>query len=179
MQARFETEEYVKSHIHKTINRVLLYFTPTAEVARPRVDHVYDRLPGIKKTFLFMPIREGVTLMRRFSCWCDACMHSWAPGEGTMNTNYVCPDCDSVDLPWNEASIERTDAAGISNARQRALLKARSLTEQLKTHFSKSDQPVWVAVQNRGEYDEDQYTGPACSSSGAVGPSQLSIPLIL
>lgn len=73
-----------------------------------------------------------------------------------MDTNYVCKDCESTDLRWREASIERTDAAGISNARQRALQKARALSKQLQAHFSRSNEPVWVAVQNRGEYDDDQ-----------------------
>lgn len=155
-QARFQTEEYTATHLNKTINKVVVEYTPTAEIVRPRPDYTYDRMPGIKKTFLFMPIREGVTLMRRFACWCGPCMRAWAPGEGSMDTNYLCSGCESPALVWKETSIARTDAAGISNARQRALNKARDLTKQLQSHFQKSNQPIWVAVQNRGEVDEDQ-----------------------
>lgn len=79
----------------------------------------------------------GVTLMRRFSCWCNACMRSWAPGEGTMDSNYICADCESSELPWVETSIARTDAVGISNAKHRALQRARELTKQLQNHFFK------------------------------------------
>ena len=111
----------------------------------------------MKKAFLFMPLREGVTLLRKYACWCASCMHSWAPGEGTMDTNFVCKGCkSSKELPWEERSIGRTDAAGVSNAKQRSLNKARELTKQLRAHFDKSSQPVWVAVQNRGEDDPDQ-----------------------
>lgn len=156
-QARFQTEEYVATHLNKTINEVLVDFVPTRDILRPHPEHAYDSLPGIKKTFLFMPVREGVVLMRKFACWCTWCMHSWAPGEGTMDTNYVCNDCESPQLQWEEASIARTDAAGISNARQRSLNKARALTQQLRDHFQKSNRPLWVAVQNRGiEDDVDQ-----------------------
>ena len=91
--------------------------TETNEIERPRVDHTYDRMPGIKKTFLFMPIREGVTIMRALACWCSPCMQAWAPGEGTMDSNYVCHECESPQLPWKEMAIGRTDAAGISNKR--------------------------------------------------------------
>lgn len=135
---------------------MVVEYTPTAEIVRPRPDYTYDRMPGIKKTFLFMPVRHGVTLMRRYSCWCNACMRSWAPGEGTMDSNYMCADCESSELSWVETSIARTDAAGISNEKQRALQRARELTKQLQNHFSRSNQPLWVAVQNRGEVDEDQ-----------------------
>ena len=35
--------------------------------------------------------------------------------------------------------------------------KARELTKQLKAHSGRSSEPVWVAVQNRGEDELDQY----------------------
>mmetsp|Transcript_3312 Transcript_3312/g.8239 ORF Transcript_3312/g.8239 Transcript_3312/m.8239 type:complete len:726 (+) Transcript_3312:2193-4370(+) len=157
LQARFETADYLATHLDKTINEVVVKFTPSQEIIRQLPDYTYDTLPGIKKTFQFMPVREDVTLMRSFACWCTKCMLSWAPGEGSMNSNYQCEDCESPSLNWKEASIGRADAAGISNARQRSLNKARSLTKQLQAHFQKSTKPLWVAVQNRGEHDEDQY----------------------
>ena len=147
----------MSSHLGKTINEVIVQYTSTGEIHRPKPDYTYDSMPGMKKTFLFMPVRTGVTLQRDYACWCTACMHSWAPGEGTMNANYVCAERVSPQLVWRETQIERTDAAGISNARQRSLNKARDLTKQLQAHFERSNAPVWVAVQNRGEDDPDQY----------------------
>ena len=84
-------------------------------------------------------------------------MHAWAPGEGSMTVNHVCKDCVSPQLDWKETSIGRTDAAGVSNARKRSQVKARELTKQLQSHFARSNQPVWVAVQNRGEDNSDQF----------------------
>ena len=136
---------------------MVAHYTGTNEIIRPQPGYTYDSMPGMKKTFLFMPVREGVTLIRRYACWCIPCMQSWAPGEGTMDTNGVCHTCESSEqLPWEERSIGRTDAAGVSNARKRSLNKARELTKQLRTHFEKSNLPIWVAVQNRGEADLDQ-----------------------
>lgn len=156
MQARFQTEEYRTSHLHKTINEVIVNYTATDEIIRPRPDYTYDTMPGMKKTYLFMPIREGVVLQRDFACWCYSCLRAWSPGEGSMDSNYVCKGCVSLHLPWRETAINRTDSAGISNARQRSLNKARELTKQLQAHFARSNQAVWVAVQNRGELDADQ-----------------------
>lgn len=164
LQARFQTDEYLSTHLNKTINEVVVTYTNNAEINRPRVDHTYDNMPGMKRTFLFMPIREGVTLMRRYSCWCKSCMRAWAPGEGTMDTNYRCQDCESTELRWEEKPIGRTDATGISNARQRSLAKARELTRQLRAHFEKTNQPLWVAVQNRGEDDADQCVPGLCTT---------------
>ena len=112
---------------------------------------------GMKQTFLFMPIREEVTLQRKYACWCPACLQAWAPGEGSMDTLYRCKDCVSTNLIWKETAIGRTDAAGISNQRKRSQNKARELTKQLQSHFARSNQPVWVAVQNRGEDNSDQF----------------------
>ena len=73
-----------------------------------------------------------------------------------MDSNYICRGCVSPDLKWQETTIERTDAAGISNSRARSQNKARDLMKQLQAHFSRSNDPIWVAVQNRGEDDPDQ-----------------------
>lgn len=156
-QLRFQTDEYISTHLHKTINEVVVEYTPNEKIERPRVDHTYDTMLGMKKTYLFMPIREGVTLMRPYACWCKPCMQAWAPGEGSMNSNYVCKDCVSPQLEWKETAIGRTDAAGVSNKKQRSLAKARELARQLQAHFTKSNTPLWVAVQNRGENDPDEY----------------------
>ena len=45
----------------------------------------------------------------------------------------------------------------MANARTRTRTHARSLRDQLISHFKKGNKPVWVAVQNRGENDPDQY----------------------
>ena len=44
-----------------------------------------------------------------------------------MDSNCVCEECTSPDLKWQETSIERTDAAGVSNSKQQSLNKAREL----------------------------------------------------
>ena len=142
------TDEYVASHLNKTINEVVVHFTDTSEIKRPA--HDYDKMPGMKKKFLFMPVREGVVLQRSFGCWCKACMHASAPGEGSMDSNYVYVECESG-LPWKETSIERTDAAGVANRKQRTLNHARDLAQQLQCKLKQSNSPIWVAVENRGK----------------------------
>ena len=73
-----------------------------------------------------------------------------------MDSMFRCMDCKS-DLPWKETAVDRCDPAGIANGRKAALTYARGLTYQLERKFAQSNQPVWVAVQNRGEDDPDQY----------------------
>ena len=123
-QARFDNDAFIEEHLSKTINQVVVLYTPTADVVRPKPDHEYGSLHGIKKTFLFMAVREGVILQRSFACWCWACMHASAPGQGTMDTDYCCSGCVSS-LAWQETAVERTDARGIANERQRTRNKAR------------------------------------------------------
>jgi hypothetical protein len=187
VKARFNTDEYVQSHLKKTINEVVVLYTPTAEIVRP-VAQAFDAIPGMKKIFLWMPVREGVTLQRPWACWCSACMKASAPGEGTMDSNYRCVGCASADAEgchWKETSIQRADEAGVANAKARTRQVAHSLRDRLKAHFALSDKPVWVAVQNRGEDDPDQYwiglvirlgepfksAGSIPGTGGVLGPS--------
>ena len=159
------TEVYISTHLSKVINEVIVVYSATAQIVRPQPDYTYDSMPGMKKTFLFQPVWEGVTLMRAYSCWCDACMRAWAPGEGSMDSNYVCNGCESAQLTWQERFIGRADAAGISNSRQRSQNKARSLAQQLQAHFEKTNRPLWVVVQNRGEDDLDQCASCPCPTT--------------
>lgn len=73
-----------------------------------------------------------------------------------MDSSYKVVGCTSG-LKWKETAIAREDAAGVATARTRTRVHARSLCDQLVGHFSKSNVPIWVAVQNRGEDDPDQY----------------------
>ena len=61
VKARFMTDDYLQMHLNKTINEVIVLYTPTAEISRP-VGHDFESMPGMKKTFLFMPIVKGIIL---------------------------------------------------------------------------------------------------------------------
>jgi hypothetical protein len=89
-----------------------------------------------------------------------------------MDSSYNVAGCSSG-LQWRETTIAREDAARVANARTRTRTHARSLRDQLITHFEKTNTPVWVAVQNRGEDDPDQYwigraTGISIHKSGGT-----------
>ena len=109
-----------------------MIYTPTAEIARP-IGKEFEAMPGMKKTFLFMPVREGVILQRPWACWCVSCMQASAPGEGTMDSNYRCIGCSSEGLSWKETSVQRSDAAGVANAKARTRQVARYATSSLRT----------------------------------------------
>ena len=74
-----------------------------------------------------------------------------------MDCSYRCEACSSEGLSWRETDVSREDAAGVANERTRTRNKAKELRDQLVKHFKQTNQPVWVAVQNRGEDDPDQY----------------------
>lgn len=154
LKARFDNDEYIQKHLNATINQIVITYTDTREIQRVTTNK-YTRMPGMKKTFLFMAVRDEVVLQRPFACWCPPCMKVCAPGDG-MDSNYKVMGCTSG-LQWKETVIAREDAAGVANARSRTRTHARSLRDQLLGHFMHSNTPVWVAVQNRGEDDLDQY----------------------
>ena len=112
-------------------------------------------MAGMKKSYLYMALGEGIVGMRTFACWCSGCMNAIGRGEGSLDSNLQCATCISPHLPWQERSCTRTDAAGVANARLRAQTHARKLASQLERSLKKNSR-VLVAVQNRGENDEDQ-----------------------
>ena len=78
VKRRLNTNEYVQSHLKATINEVVVTYTATHDIQaqRPMPDHEYTSMPGIKKTFVFMPVRDSVVLERKFACWCSSCMQA-------------------------------------------------------------------------------------------------------
>ena len=114
-------------------------------------------MAGMKKSYLFMALEAGVVALRVFACWCPACMHAIRRGEGSLDSSLRCTGCVSPHLTWQERSCARTDAARVANARMKAQTHARKLAKQLETALSRPNARVRVAVQNRGEDDEDQY----------------------
>lgn len=162
LTARFATPEWMQAHTEKTINEIVVTYADSTEIqaTRPSVEPKYARLVGMKQTFMYMGLRLGVVGQRAFSCWCPACMKASSPGQGTMDTSLRCFGCSSPHLPWVEKTVDREDAAGIANARTATRAHARSLASRLKTALSRQGpnaEGIWVAVQNRGEDDEDQY----------------------
>lgn len=127
-----DTEAYVDSHMKATINEVVVMYTATTKIHRPKPEHTYESITGIQKTFMFMPIRESVVLERPYACWCWPCMHAYGPREGSMDSAHRCLDCESIIICWKETSVARADAAGIANAKARTLQQARQLAAQLE-----------------------------------------------
>lgn len=116
LTALYHTADFEEAHLYSTINKVVVIYTPTEEIKRPP-GFKYTSMPGMKKTHLFMAVRDGVILQRQFSCWCMACMRASAPGEGTMDSNYRCIQCETQSLTWRETVVEREDAPGIQERR--------------------------------------------------------------
>ena len=109
---------------------------------------------GMKKSYLYIALGEGVVGMRTFACWCHGCMHAIGRGEGSLDSSLKCAACVSSHFQWQERSCARTDANGVANARARAQTHARKLAVQLVERLKSTSR---VAVQNRGVDDEDQY----------------------
>ena len=82
-------------------------------------------------------------------------MQAISRGEGSLNSSLKCAACVSPHFPWEERSCARTDANGVANARARAQGRAHVLAVQLELALASASR-VLVAVQNRGEDDEDQ-----------------------
>ena len=59
-------------------------------------------------------------------------------------------ECPVIPNFLEQEVLTRADVKGIH-------ILGSDLRDRLKAHFALSEKPVWVAVQNRGEDDPDQY----------------------
>ena len=116
----------------------------------------YASMAGMKKSYLYMALDAGVVAMRVFACWCPAWMQAIRRGEGSLDSSLCCTGCVSPHFTWDERSVARTDAAGLANSRKNAQTHARQLAGQLQRAL-RTNARILVAVQNRGEGDQDQY----------------------
>ena len=89
-------------------------------------------MEGMKKSYLYLALDEGIVAMRTFACWCHACMLVTGRGEGGLDSSHKCAACCSPHLPWHERSCARTDANGVANAQKRSQGQARKLAGQLQ-----------------------------------------------
>ena len=126
------TDAYVQSHTNMVIDKVVVTYTDTFDITRPRpVTTSTTQCLGSRR-YLSSCLYVSVVLERKFACWCPACMHASAPSKGLVlkDQKDVCEGCVTTDLPWKETSVERTDAAGVANRKQLALVHARDLASQ-------------------------------------------------
>ena len=157
LRAKFQTQQFEEEHQKKVIQKVVVTYVDATQISRPVVRHKYARMPGMKKTFLFLAVRDAVVLQKTFSCWCDGCLHASAHGLVLKEDHFICEDCISPGLQWRETSVDREDSAGVAAARARTRARSRELRDQLRRSFAQCNAPVWVAIQNRGEDTVDQY----------------------
>ena len=134
VKARFCNQEWVDQHLHKTVNEIVVHYVPANELhaTRPNPDHECASLEGVRKAFSFFALAAGVVAKRAFGCWCPACLQICGRGEGTMGADLKVAGCPSAELAWAECSVERSDAAGVANARTRTRAIARGLAKRLR-----------------------------------------------
>ena len=160
LSARFSTYQFEIDHSQKVIKQVVVTFVDASLIIRPVIKHKFAQMAGMKKTFLFMAVRDSVVLEKRFSCWCHGCFNASLSNGGLVleRDRYICHDCvTSSTLSWKETSVPREDSPGIAHARAVTRNKARELRGQLARQLAHTSAPVWVGVQNRGEDSIDQY----------------------
>jgi hypothetical protein len=64
-------------------------------------------MAGMKKSYLYMALAEGIVAMRVFACWCPACMQAVGRGVGSLDSSLKCTGCISPHLTWQERSCAR------------------------------------------------------------------------
>ena len=87
LKATFETDQFVADHVNKVVQKVVVTYVDAQQIQRPVVRHKFAQMPGIKKTFQFLAVRESVLLQKSFPCWCHACFHASGTGQGIALQN--------------------------------------------------------------------------------------------
>ena len=79
------------------INQVVVLEAAEGEVERPRIEEVFDKVPGIRESFGFMAAgADGSVAQRGFDCWCKQCLLASGRSSGTMDSNCRVTGCLSA-----------------------------------------------------------------------------------
>jgi hypothetical protein len=162
LRLRFESADWQEKHgldSRYTINRVVIHQAGLGDIERPVVEEEYEAVAGIRRSFGYRALRDGIVLQRWYDCWCAVCMSVTQPGHGSMDSNYRVVDCCSEKrwrcsagvtaaltaanpFRWWECDVQRKDTRGVRARRDEAQANGRKLAPKLKAGSV-------VAVQDR------------------------------
>lgn len=143
-----EWQEEHKVGAGHTVNAVEVFEVPSSEIRNDtQAFKVYDSVGGVRKSFGYLALSDGVVLQRWFDCWCGACAVAAGPGdrmaEVARDSGYHVKDCVLPEPePWWHCSVQLQGTRGLYAQKKIAQFKGRKLAAKLEPN-------TFVAVQDR------------------------------
>ena len=152
--AFFASDTWRQNHQDKKINEFQFFWAAPGVIERPTTDVVYEKVPGIQKSYQFVAVRNGVVLARRSSCWCDAC----ARRTSALSSTGVVDGCvhatrpDAEQHEFQEHSVLEMSTAATGQRRLRSQTAGRGMAEKIAPW-------QWLLAQARDDPDDTLWLG--------------------
>lgn len=167
LRERFSTQQWQDEHQSLMINQVVVFEADQGEVERPRIEELFDKVPGIRESFGFIASGgEGSVAQRGFDCWCKQCLQASGRSSGSMDSNCRVRGCvtaakDKLYGQFHDCSVSRIDTAGVAGQRIQAQNTGHLSAAKLKVG-------MLVAAQSRNDPTDPYIIGVAvdCGERG-------------
>jgi len=162
LRKRFGTKDWERTHRGSTIKRMEFSVAATEDINRPLGVKVYEKIPGIMKSFCFKALTApgvaGQVAQRQWDCNCPACLDA----SLTMENQYVknCRLGDSKTGVLNTeqfyaCGVDREDAAGVAVRRNNTQAQGKKLAAECE----QKPLGTFVAAQSRINTTDDFMVG--------------------
>ena len=163
----FASEEWTRGHATKTVGQYVTLWRDSSSIKRPRTNVDHGCCEDIRESRSFLATSssgKGIVLMRKWDCWCDACLQISGRGEGNMSGRH----CPTMNRKLSQLEVQGCVGPGqglknVFDERQVKPLKKGSTQERVEAeHFGrelvlKGKVGDFVGIQNRAEDEDDTF----------------------
>jgi hypothetical protein len=163
----FASDEWIRGHAAKTVGQYVTLWRDSLSIERPRTNVDHGCCEDIRESRSFLATSssgKGIVLMRKWDCWCDACLQISGRGEGNMSGRH----CPTMNRKLSQLEVQGCVGPGqglknVFDERQVKPLQKGSTQERVEAeHFGrelvlKGKVGDFVGIQNRAEDEDDTF----------------------
>jgi hypothetical protein len=163
----FASDEWIRGHAAKTVGQYVTLWRDSLSIERPRTNVDHGCCEDIRESRSFLATSssgKGIVLMRKWDCWCDACLQISGRGEGNMSGRH----CPTMNRKLSQLEVQGCVGPGqglknVFDERQVKPLPKGSTQERVEAeHFGrelvlKGKVGDFVGIQNRAEDEDDTF----------------------
>jgi hypothetical protein len=163
----FASEEWTQGHAEKTVGQYVALWRDSSSIERPRTTVDHGCCEDIRESRSFLATSssgKGIVLMRKWDCWCDACLQISGRGEGNMSSYH----CRTLNRKLSQLEVQGCVGPGrglknVFDERQVKPLQKGSTQERVEAeHFGrelvlKGKVGDFVGIQNRAGDKDDTF----------------------
>jgi hypothetical protein len=107
----FASEEWTRGHAEKTVGQYVALWRDSSSIERPCTNVDHGCCEDIRESRSFLATCSSgkrIVLLRKWDCWCDACLQTSGRGEGNMSGCH----CAKLNCRLSQLEVQRCVGPG-------------------------------------------------------------------